>query len=164
MLRGLPSTQHTEWIYVIPLVLSVLMLWRLAPAGGWISRWPLAFFIGATAGIRLVAYLDADFVQQISNTIMPLIVSDNKQGLMIGSSIANFIIVTGVLTCLVYFFFSFEHTGAVGTAARVGIWFLMITFGAGFGFTVMGRIALISDRFNFLFYDWLWLPRPGIDA
>ena len=164
VLPGLPSTQHTEWIYVIPLVLSVLMLWRLAPAGGWISRWPLAFFIGATAGIRLVAYLDADFVQQISNTIMPLIVSDNKQGLMIGSSIANFIIVTGVLTCLVYFFFSFEHTGAVGTAARVGIWFLMITFGAGFGFTVMGRIALISDRFNFLFYDWLWLPRPGIDA
>lgn len=164
VLPGLPSTQHTEWIYVIPLVLSVLMLWRLAPAGGWISRWPLAFFIGATAGIRLVAYLDADFVQQIANTIMPLIVSDNKQGLMIGSSIGNVIIVIGVLTCLMYFFFSFEHTGAVGTAARVGIWFLMITFGAGFGFTVMGRIALISDRFNFLFYDWLWLPRPGIDA
>jgi hypothetical protein len=40
----------------------------------------------------------------------------------------------------------------------------MVTFGAGFGFTVMGRISLISDRFSFLFYDWLWLVKPGIDA
>ena len=45
------------------------------------SRWsitilvrPLAFFIGATAGIRLVAYLDADFVKQIQSTIIPLLV------------------------------------------------------------------------------------------
>jgi hypothetical protein len=164
VLPGLPGAQEAELIYIVPLVLSVLMLWRLAPQGGWISRWPLAFFIGATAGIRLVAYLDADFVQQIGNTIMPLIVSDNKQGLLVGHSIGNIIIVIGVLSCLVYFFFSFEHKGLVGGTARVGIWFLMITFGAGFGFTVMGRISLISDRFSFLFYDWLWLPKPGIDA
>lgn len=164
VLPGLPGGQEAELIYIVPLVLSVLMLWRLAPAGGWISRWPLAFFIGATAGIRLVAYLDADFVQQIGSTIMPLIVSDNQQGLMVGKSIGNIIIVIGVLTCLVYFFFSFEHKGLVGRTARVGIWFLMVTFGAGFGYTVMGRISLISDRFSFLFYDWLWLPKPGIDA
>jgi len=164
VLPGLPGSQEAELIYIVPLVLSVLMLWRLAPQGGWISRWPLAFFIGATAGIRLVAYLDADFVQQIGNTIIPLIVSDKEQGLMVGQSIGNIIIIVGVLACLVYFFFSFEHTGAVGATARVGIWFLMITFGAGFAFTVMGRIALISDRFYFLFYDWLWIPKPGIDA
>ncbi len=164
VLPGLPGEQEAELIYIVPLVLSVLMLWRLAPAGGWISRWPLAFFIGATAGIRLVAYLDADFVQQIGSTIMPLIVSDNQHGLMVGKSIGNIIIVIGVLTCLVYFFFSFEHKGLVGRTARVGIWFLMVTFGAGFGFTVMGRISLISDRFSFLFYDWLWIPKPGIDA
>ena len=164
VLPGLPVTQHAEWIYIVPLVLSILMLWRLAPVGGWISRWPLAFFIGATAGIRLVAYLDADFVQQIGNTIMPLIVADGNQGVSITKSLGNILIVGGVLACLVYFFFSIEHRGAVGTIARVGIWFLMITFGAGFGFTVMGRIALISDRFSFLFYDWLWLPKPGIDS
>jgi hypothetical protein len=62
-----------------------------------------------------------------------------------------------VLSCLVYFFFSVEHRGIVGGISRLGIWFLMITFGAGFGYTVMGRIALLSDRFEFLFYDWLWL-------
>jgi hypothetical protein len=33
----------------------------------------------------------------------------------------------------------------------------MITFGAAFGFTVMGRITLLVGRFDFLFNDWLGL-------
>jgi hypothetical protein len=49
----------------------------------------------------------------------------------------------------------------VGGAARVGVWYLMITFGAAFGFTVMGRIALLAARFEFLFDDWLWLIDPN---
>jgi hypothetical protein len=63
----------------------------------------------------------------------------------------------GVITVLVYFFFSLEHKGVVGKTARVGVWFLMITFGAAFGFTVMGRITLLVGRFDFLFNDWLGL-------
>ena len=37
----------------------------------------------------------------------------------------------------------------------------MITFGAAFGFTVMGRIALLAARIEFLFDDWLWLIDPN---
>jgi hypothetical protein len=108
-----------------------------------------------------VEYLDADFVQQIAATIIPLIVVAADGSIDFAASLKNSLIVVSVLSCLVYFFFSFEHRGVMGVTARVGIWVLMITFGAGFGMTVMGRIALISDRFNFLFYDWLWLPKPG---
>jgi hypothetical protein len=43
-----------------------------------------------------------------------------------------------------------------GRIARVGIWFLMISFGAGFGFTVMGRMALLIGRLNFLIFSWLY--------
>jgi len=57
----------------------------------------------------------------------------------------------------VYFFFSMEHKGAVGKTARAGIFVLMVTFGAAFGLTVMGRITLLSERFDFLFKDWLHL-------
>ncbi len=160
VLPGLDASQEPELIYIAPLILSAMMLWRLSPVGGWIARWPLAFFIGATAGIRLVAYLDADFVKQISATIIPLVVLTADRSFDLGASLKNVTIVIGVLACLVYFFFSIEHKGVVGGVARLGIWFLMITFGAGFGYTVMGRIALISDRFEFLFDDWLWLIDP----
>jgi hypothetical protein len=36
----------------------------------------------------------------------------------------------------------------------------MITFGAAFGYTVMGRIALLAIRIEFLLDDWLWLIDP----
>ena len=42
-----------------------------------------------------------------------------------------------------------------------GVWFLMITFGASFGYTVMGRIALLAIRLEFLLDDWLWLIDPN---
>jgi hypothetical protein len=31
----------------------------------------------------------------------------------------------------------------------------MISFGSAFGLTVMGRITLLLQRFEFLFTDWL---------
>lgn len=151
-----------SYIYLLPLLLGILLLMRLSPAGGWISRWPLAFIIGTTAGLRLIAYIHGDFLAQIRNSIVPLVVISDVpgEGFLLGQSIENTILVIGILACLVYFFFSFEHKGIVGKTAKVGIWFLMITFGAAFGFTVMGRIALLAIRLEFLFDDWLWLIDP----
>jgi len=160
ILPGLDESQGFEWIYLIPLLLSIMMLMRLSPVGSWLARWPLAFFIGATAGFRLVGFLEADFVRQIQSTMIPLVVLHSDRSLDFWNSVKNCTIVFGVLTALVYFFFSVEHTGIVGQTARVGIWVLMITFGASFGYTVMGRIALLIQRLEFLFDDWLWLIDP----
>jgi len=149
----------TNLSYIVPLILGVMLLMRLAPAGGWISRWPLAFIIGTTAGIRLVGFIHADFLSQIRASIVPLVMHGDT-GFDWWESLKNLVIVAGVLACLVYFFFSFEHKGLVGRTAKVGIWVLMITFGAGFGYTVMGRIALLAIRIEFLLDDWLWLIDP----
>lgn len=148
-----------NWIYLVPLVLGIMLLWRLAPRGGWIARWPLAFVVGTYSGLRLVNFLDADFVHQIRNTVVPLIVmADGRFDFW--ASARNAGLVLGLLSCLTYFFFSVEHKGLVGRVSRVGVWFLMVTFGASFAFTVMGRIALLASRLEFLFDDWLWLIDP----
>ncbi len=157
---GLSEEATSELIYIVPLVMSFMLLWRLMPKGGWISRWPLAFFIGATAGIRLVAHLESDFIVQISSTIIPLWVRDGSGAFDFWATVGNWTIVVGIVSCLIYFFFSVEHKGVVGKVSRLGVWVLMVTFGAGFGFTVMGRIALLSARFQFLLDDWLWLIDP----
>ncbi|MGD8396829.1 MAG: hypothetical protein PVF43_15275, partial [Candidatus Eiseniibacteriota bacterium] len=151
---------HAEWLYLVPLVLGIMLLWRLMPTGTWISRWPMAFIIGVFCGLRLISFLHADFLSQIRNSIQPLwIVGDDGQ-FMFWDSVRSLLLVTGVLASLVYFFFSIEHRGLVGKTARYGIWVLMITFGAAFGYTVMGRIALLAIRLEFLFDDWLWLIDP----
>ncbi len=153
-----PEADQNLW-YVVPMILGVMLLWRLAPTGAWISRWPLAFIIGTTAGLRMIAFLHGDFLAQIRNSIVPLVVL-TQEGFDLSASLTNLIAVVGVLCCLAYFFFSFEHKGMVGHAAQAGIWILMITFGAAFGYTVMGRIALVAIRLEFLLDDWLWLIDP----
>jgi hypothetical protein len=65
------------------------------------------------------------------------------------------LILIGFLSVLAYFFFSAPHRGIHGGAARVGIWFLMVAFGASFGYTVMARVSLLIARVQFLLRDWL---------
>jgi len=152
---------------VFALVLGVMMLWRLLPRGGWISAWPLAFIVGVTAGLKIVSHVESDLMAQAVATMKPLVVSVTDASGATNmwdswwASVANVLLVVGVICCLAYFFFSVQHKGVVGGAARVGIWYLMITFGAAFGFTVMGRIALLAARVEFLFDDWLWLIDPN---
>ena len=152
------------------LALGLMLLMRLAPKGGWISLWPIAFIIGVTAGLKIVSHVESDLVAQSIATfkplVQPIVSSESAQsGWMlwptIWASFANILLVVGVLCCLTYFFFSVEHKGVAGRAARVGIMYLMITFGAAFGFTVMGRVALLAARIEFLFDDWLWLIDPA---
>lgn len=164
-LPGMTDTS-VNWLYIVPAVFGILLLMRLAPKGQWLSLWALAFIVGTTAAIRMVGYIEGDFLSQINATVKPIYqVVEGANGSVdtystIWASIRQFTLLIGVLACLTYFFFSVEHKGVVGGVARVGIWFLMITFGAAFGFTVMGRIALLAARFEFLFDDWLWLIDP----
>jgi hypothetical protein len=153
-----PEAARNLW-YVVPLLLGVMLLWSLSPKGAWIARWPLAFVIGTTAGLRMIGFLHGDFLAQIRSSIVPLVVITSG-AFDPWQSMRNVIVVVAVLCCLVYFLFSFEHTGVVGKAAKVGMWVLMITFGASFGYTVMGRIALLAIRIEFLLDDWLWLIDP----
>lgn len=154
---SLSFEQEFHWIYIVPAVLSIMLLCRLLPSGGWIARWPLAFIIGATAGFRLTSYIESDFLEQIKGTITSLWAVNTADEFMFWPSLGAVVILISVLCCLVYFFFSLEHKGLVGKTARLGIFVLMVTFGAAFGLTVMGRITLLSDRFMFLFKDWLHL-------
>ncbi len=69
-------------------------------------------------------------------------------------STTNILLVVGLLGTLAYFFYSLRPTGLLGGLARVGIVFLMVGFGASFGYTVMSRISLLIGRVGFLI-DWV---------
>ncbi|MEW6277828.1 MAG: hypothetical protein AB1758_04325 [Candidatus Eremiobacterota bacterium] len=137
-------------IFVIPAVLGVLLLLRLVPSISWVSRWPICFMVGITAGFQIVYTMEAQVLDQVHATILPLWVDGN-----FARTLANWILVFGVLTGLIYFYFSVEHRGPVfGVSARIGIWVLMIAFGAAFGYTVMARVSLLIGRVLFFRDDW----------
>lgn len=136
-------------------ILGVLMLARLIPKIGWISRWPLSFIVGATAGLYMMLYFVSNGLNQVASTMA---IPRDAMGDIDWSALPDTIIIAvGVVTGLIYFFFSKEHKGAFGAMARVGIWFLMATFGAHFGYTVMSRMSLLIGRVDFIFRDWFGL-------
>jgi hypothetical protein len=138
----------------IAFFLGVLMLTRLFNKIGWLSRWPLAFVVGATAGLYMMIYFVSNAFVQVGATIKP------PPGLGSWGSYVDYgLIAFGTVCGLIYFFFSKEHKGIFGGTAKIGIWFLMITFGASFGYTVMSRMSLMLGRLDFLFGAWLGMIR-----
>ncbi|MBM3317580.1 MAG: hypothetical protein FJY75_06975 [Candidatus Eisenbacteria bacterium] len=149
------------FLYLIPLAFGILLLTRLLPKGGHLSRWALAFILGTTAGLRLIAYLTADFMGQVQATLVsvagytPALTPGGAGVFSFERMFWDLVAVVAILSALSYFYFSKAHTGAFGRFSRLGIWVLMVTFGAGFGYTVMGRVALLVGRVEFLLADWL---------
>jgi len=129
-----------EFKYIIPLILGLLMLTRLVPKLYWLARFSIAYIVGVFAGLRAYAYLNSDIYGQV---IKDPFVYDS-----VGSFISSVILLLGTIAALVYFFFSKKHEGAIGKIGKVGIYFLMVSFGASFGFTVIGRISLLIGRFD----------------
>ena len=141
-----------QFIYIVPLLLGLMYFTRFMPKVSWIVRIPIGFTIGWGAGLSIPAYFQADVLRQLEGTVVtPTTFSDTASGIW------AVIILIGVVCTLIYFFFSREHKGLLGSASRLGIIFIMIGFGASFGYTVMARVSLLIGRIQFLLGPWLGL-------
>jgi lipoprotein signal peptidase len=147
-----PMVKQGDWSLLFPLGIGLLMLARYVPKASWLSRIAFAFVVGVGSGLAIPRVISSYVLKQIEDTVRPL-VSMGSDGLTFTASILNpasnlnaIILLIGVITVLFYFFFSIEHTGPVHAAARTGVMFLMISFGAAFGYTVMARMSLLIGR------------------
>lgn len=148
---------------IIGFIMGLMILTKLeifgyiAPNLRWIALYPLAYTIGIYTGIGLTATFQGFIFPQIKATFLPLWVNGDFE-----KTFSNWVFVIGVITSILYFFFSTEHKGIMKPIVRLGIIFIMIAFGASFGYTVMGRISLLLGRIYFLLNTWLpTLPFVG---
>jgi hypothetical protein len=144
-----PMIDDGDWWLIFPGILGVLMFTRLTKKWTWVSRVSLAFVIGNTAGIYLISSLHGLVLPQMLSTMTAF----NGNG-SFSRILLALVVIVGVISTLIYFYFSKEHKGLLGGTAKVGIWFIMIAFGAHFGYTVMARVSLLIGRAQFLYYDW----------
>jgi hypothetical protein len=148
-----PMTQDSKLELIIPALLGILMFTRFFDKLSYLSRIPLAFVMGNTAGIFLIQQLHGLIMPQTQATIINPLSGSWLFGIIPG----GLIIIVGVITTLVYFYFSKEHKGVLGFTARFGMVFIMISFGAHFGYTVMARLSLLIGQVKFITVDWLGL-------
>ena len=136
---------------IVPLVLGFMMFGRFFAKTSFLSRIPIAVMIGSGAGVAIPAMLEQRTIKQLSATVMPLL---HESG---WPDITAIVVLLGVITTLCYFYFSHEHKGPLGAAARVGTYFLMLFFGTTFGYTVMSRMSTFIGRMEFLLTDFVHL-------
>jgi hypothetical protein len=143
---------HGQFIYFVPLLLGLMYFAKFIPKIAWLVRIPIGFMIGWGAGISIPANFQALILRQIEGTVvMPSSFTDPWQGVWAA------VIFIGVVATVMYFYFSREHKGILKPVSRLGIIFIMIGFGASFGYTIMARVSLLIGRIQFLFGPWLGL-------
>ncbi len=143
------------WLAV---ALGLLILFKLEllattmPNLTFLSRYPIAFVTGIGVGLGIVNIVHGYFFPQTQATFLPLF---NIKGADWLTLLNNWIIVLAVIFSLMYFYFSAQYKGKSGFVLRVGITFLMVAFGAMFGYTVMARVSLLIGRIFYLIHNWL---------
>ncbi len=146
---------------LIPFIMGLfLFLPFIAPKFSWLMGFPFAYYIGWGAGVSLPATIQANILAQMYGSVSPFV--DIQQGTAtFAAGLGMSLSFIGMICTLAYFFFSLEHKGVLAGMSRLGIWFVMIGFGAAFGYTVMARVSLLIGRILFLLIQWLHiLPAP----
>ena len=154
----------------VPITLGLLLLTRVSRKRGWLSRYAYALMVGWGAGVGIPIVAHSYVFKQLDAAISPLQGAATvgpapawfSQAWFLGVAfpiLGALVILTGTVAVLFYFFFSVEHKRIGGALSRVGVWFLMVAFGASFGYTVMGRLSLLIGRVRFLLFEWLKLPQ-----
>ena len=140
-----PMIAEGKWWLATPALLGLFIIARFIPKVAWLSRIAFAFIVGFGSGVAIPRIISSNILQQVQGTLKPLA---GGSALFTWSHLNNLLILLGVVAVLFYFFFSIEHKGPVYGAARIGIYFLMVSFGASFGYTVMARMSLLIGRFD----------------
>ena len=148
-----PIFEQGEFTLLIPVGIGLLMLTRYVPRAAWMSRYAFAFIVGIGSGLAIPRTISSFILKQIEDTVRPLLALADGNTVTFTINLLNptsnlnaVIILIGVISVLFYFFFSVEHSGPGKVVARTGVMFLMIGFGAAFGYTVMARMSLLIGR------------------
>ena len=153
----------------VPILLGILLVTRLSRKYGWLSRYSYATMVGWGSGFAISVMTSTYILKQLRAAIKPLLVAGYPADVSLFSQawfltvmlpyLSAATVMIGTVAVLWYFFFSVEHKRVGQSVSKLGILFLMVSFGASFGYTVMGRISLLIGRVQFMLTDWLKLPK-----
>jgi hypothetical protein len=180
-----PTTEVSigaKLLLVVPLALGILYFFAFVPKVNWLMRIPMSFILGWGAGVIIPSIIQTSVFKQAQGTVLTpdWLTRDLPQKLSeawthlshfrslnsLSDAAVSFLWALGPLTifigavaAVIYFFFSREQKGLQKGVASTGIIFLMVGFGASFGYTVMARMSLLIGQLQFLLRDWLGVIR-----
>jgi preprotein translocase subunit YajC len=151
-----------KWGLIFALLIGLFYYFIYSKKMNYLARLVIGFFLGIAAGRGFQEFTN-DYWPQIPKSFKTLLPQEkvvDAAGQTIapavsGADAINNLLFMVILLCVMsYFFFSIEQKNPVlKHSAKWGRWLMMFTFGAIFGSTIMGRLALFIDRMDFLLND-----------
>ncbi len=153
---GAERIEGGNLIWIIPILVSLMYFFFFTKKYFYLYRYPVSIVVGIMAGMMICGMIQSNFLAQIQSTArdLPLVGAGTWEwsGGSVGiTGLNSLIIIIGTITALTFFFFTFEHKGVLGISTKIGRYFLMATFGAAYGSTVMARVSLFIGRLRFLY-------------
>jgi hypothetical protein len=129
-----------NFLLIIPIILGLMLYLQLSTKTIYLARLPVSIIVGTGIGLSVRKELLAGVVANLQASMVDYSALDTAGAI-------NAIITLGGFICaFLYFALSKEQTGAFGIITRIGRVFLMITFGALVGATMMGGVGVIGGR------------------
>ncbi len=153
------STGH--WWLIFALLMALLFYTVYFPKLAWMNRFLIGLSFGWAAGFAFQEFLSV-IGPQVTTSFKAPVTAYNTAHAPAGLNNIHLggdwwfhpyavVFIVVLLCAMAYFFFSVEHrTRWIRQPANAGRYFIMITLGAIFGTTVMGRLSLIIQRLDFL--------------
>jgi hypothetical protein len=169
-----PTGDKGYFLYALLLPIGIMGYFVFSKRHSWMSRVPIGMILGFWAGQQPAAFMNR-FIPQIYDSMKPVVptllsppfkpdttnlapdIADKiNSNVYLSQAICNLITVVTLIAVMSYFLFSFDIKSKVMTKfTSLGRYLLMIGFGAIFGSTVMMRFALLIDRMDFIWIEWL---------
>jgi hypothetical protein len=142
-----PIFLNGDLTFIVPVLLGALFYAQFTKKYSMLYRLPLSLAIGYGLGVTIWSIFGTFFVRQVTATMIPIFTGD------ILTTFNNVVLVAGTILSLSYFILYREQKGVWGGFTRIGKYFILVTLGAVFGSTVLGRMAVIIQRIQFLVGD-----------
>lgn len=130
--------------FIVPVILGSLFYAQFTKKYSSLYRLPLSLAIGYGLGVTIWSVFATFFVKQLTATMIPLFTGN------VLTTFDNVVLVAGTILSLSYFILHREQKGVWGGFTKIGKYFILATLGAVFGSTVLGRMAIIIQRVQFL--------------
>ncbi len=141
---------------VVPLVLAILLLFKLSPRTARLGNPSMAFLVGVGAAIAVGGAITGTLFPQVQASMSRFNLSTAGQFWLEKIS-EGIVMLIGTITTLVYFHYGAKATAAgprrgklTGILGWVGQAFIAITFGVLFAGVLMAAVAALIERLNFL--------------
>lgn len=141
-------------IQLIPIVLSILLLFKLSKKTSFVGDFSLAFLVGSGAAIILTSAFTGTLLPMIDMVTEPFSID----ALSIQSFFGGIFILIGAISSLIYFQFS-KRTSSTNssiiskifqTISQIGMIFIGITLGSVFAGVIISAVIALIERLNFI--------------